>query len=253
MQSPPGRPPFGPPGGAPPPYGQPYPQPQGYPQQPQQGYPQQPAPPQQNYGPTQVMPQAPMMQPPATQMQQPLPMGAPLASYWPQPGAPAMPVQPSAGGPRAPVRMSGAFYVTFFVICMLATGALAVLGSDPKTTEALPFIPLPLVVLGVVEMVFIYKMWNAIHDGQTKPTPGAALGFLFIPLFSIYWVFVVFCGYPSRYNAYAQRHGLRVQPLGVGLYIAALLCGWIPLVGLVLQALMLGKTCKAVNALNAAR
>jgi len=205
MQGPPGPP------GAPPPYGQ-------------QQY---------NYGPTEVMPQIPMMQP----MAQPM-----------QPGfAPG-------GAPRAPaVHMSGGVYVTFYVICMLATGALAALGSDPKTTEAIPFIPLPFVVWGIFQMVFVYKMWNAINDGRTKPSPGAALGLLFVPLFSLYWVFVVFPGYASRYNAYAHRHGIQVRPLGAGLFVAALLLGWVPLVGLVLWALVLGKVCGAVNALSPRR
>lgn len=96
--------------------------------------------------------------------------------------------------------MSGGLYVTLYVLCMIATGGLVALGSSPRTTEAIPFIPMPMVVLGIVMMVFIYKMWNAINDGHTKPTPGAALGLLFVPFFSIYWVFVVYPGWATRYT-----------------------------------------------------
>ncbi len=175
-----------------------------------------------------------------------------MQGYGPQPGMAPMPMQqPMMGAQgRAPeVRMSGGIYITLYVLCMLATFALAALGSQRASQEALPFVPLPMFVLGIVQMVFIYKMWNAINDGQTKPSPGAALGFLFIPFFSLYWVFVVYPGWATRYNAYVQRHGIQAKQVGQGLFIAALLCGWLPLVGLILWAIVLGKVCGAVNAL----
>ena len=218
MQPPPGQPPYGQP-----PYG--YPQQQ---QQQQQYQQQQPYPQQQQY------PQQQMQPYPQQQMQQ--------QQY----------AQPMMGA-RAPVRMSGALYITLYVISIIATGILVALGSNSATTEAIPFIPLPMIVLGIVQMVFIYKMWNAINDGMTKPTPGAALGLLFVPFFSFYWIFVVWPGWATQYNAYAQRNRLQVQPVGQGLFIAALLCAWLPLVGLVLWAIVLGKVCGAVNALSPRR
>ena len=173
----------------------------------------------------------------------------PASGYGPQPGA-----QPGAMAMAGDaVRMSGGIYITLYVLCMIATIGLAALGSSPRTTEAIPFIPLPLFVLSIVQMIFIYKMWAAINDGQTKPTPGAALGLLFVPFFSLYWVFVVFPGYATRYNAYLQRHGIQAPQLGQGLFIAAMLLGWVPLVGLVLWAMVLGRVCGAVNALPARR
>jgi hypothetical protein len=210
MQPPPGQPPYGQP---------PYGYPQQYPQQ-QQQYPQ----PQQ-----QMQPVYPQQQPYAMQQQ---------------------PQQGFATGRAPTVRMSGALYIIVYVVAVLATGVLAAFGAQPATTEAIPFIPLPMVVLGIVQMVFIYKMWNAINDGHTKPTPGAALGLLFVPFFALYWIFVVWPGYATRYNAYIQRQRIQAQPLGQGLFIAALLCAWIPLVGLVLWAIVLGKVCGAVNALS---
>ena len=222
MQPPPGQPPYGQP-----PYGyapQQQQQQQQYPQQQQQPYPQQYA-----------QPQA--MQPAYPQQMQPM-----QQAY----------AQPMMGA-RPPVRMSGGLYITLYVISIIATGILVALGSNSATTEAIPFIPLPMIVLAIVQMVFIYKMWNAINDGMTKPTPGAALGLLFVPFFSLYWIFVVWPGWATQYNAYAQRNRLQVQPVGQGLFIAALLCAWIPLVGIVLWAIVLGKVCGAVNALSPRR
>ena len=260
MQQPPGQPPYGQP-----PYGQqPYaPQPNAqqpqYQQQPygqpQQGYPQQqqqqPAYPQQQYQqqqPAYPQQQYQQQQPAYPQQQQPAYPQQPQA-YAQQPG-----MTPMQQGGRAPaVRMSGGLYITFYLLCMIATGVLAALASSPRTTEAIPFVPLPFFVWGIMQMVFVYKMWNAINDGQTNPTPGKALGFLFIPFFSIYWIFVVWPGWTTRYNAYIQRHGIQAQQQGMGLIIAAMLCGWIPLVGLILWAIVLGKVCGAVNALSPRR
>jgi hypothetical protein len=159
---------------------------------------------------------------------------------------------PAPAPPRAPVvKMSGGLYITFFVISMLATGLLSVLAGDPKTKEAIPFVPLPIVVWSIMQMVFVYKMWSAIADGVTKPSPGAALGLLFVPFFSLYWIFVVWPGYATAYNKYVERHRIAAPPLGQGLLIAGLLLSWLPLVGIILWAMVLGKVCGAVNALSA--
>jgi hypothetical protein len=272
MQGPPGQPPYGQP-----PYGQqPYGQPQGaQPQQPQypnaQQYGQQPQyaqpqpPPQQPQQPQYPNPQQYGQQPPPQYGQQPPQYGQQPPQYGQQPQGMMMPMQPGMPMPmqpgmqgmnmgRAPdVRMSGGLYITLYLLCMVATIGLSALASSPRTTEAIPFVPLPLLVLGIVQLVFIYKMWASINDGQTKPTPGAAVGFLFIPFFSLYWIFVVFPGFATQYNAYIQRQRINAQPLGQGLFIAALLLGWLPLVGLILWAMVLGRVCGAVNALSARR
>jgi hypothetical protein len=255
MQGPPGGPPWGGP-----PYGN---APGGgYPQQPQQPqaspYGQQPP----GYG----QPQAPYGQPgavpygqPQAPYGQPPPGGygapqaqAPYGGFGPAPGA--MPgMMPGAGGRAAPVRVSTGLYLALYIVGMLATVLLAVLASDPKTTEAAPFVPMPLLVLGISQMVLVFKMWSAINDGQTSPSPGKAVGFLFIPFFSLYWMFVVWPGYATRYNAYIQRHGIQVPPLGQGLIIGAMVANFVfPLAGLIMWAIVIAKMCKAVNALSAA-
>src|ERR1700681_1097261 len=44
---------------------------------------------------------------------------------------------------------------------------------------------IPLLFSGVVFSVLIYTMWAAIQDGHVRTTPGRAVGFLFIPIYSI--------------------------------------------------------------------
>ncbi len=115
----------------------------------------------------------------------------------------------------------------------------------------------------VVTMVLVYKMWAAIQDGHTRTTPGKAVGFLFIPLFNLYWPFQAFWGFAKDYNAYLHRHSLDVPKLPERLFLAyaililvALIPMPIPFPGLLLAvinvsvlATMAGKICDALNAL----
>ena len=127
---------------------------------------------------------------------------------------------------------------------------LAGLAGQPNTTEAGLALPLPILVLAGVMLTFLYKIWSSINDGQTKPTPGTAVGFLFIPLFSIYWIFVVWPGFASSYNAYLQRHRINAPPLSMALPLCSLLLGSVPVVGLVLWCMTFAQMARAVNALS---
>ncbi len=58
-----------------------------------------------------------------------------------------------------------------------------------------------LIAYGIVGMVWMYKFWSWIPPDQrhTPPwkkyiSPGMALGYMFIPYFNIYWMFVVYLG-----------------------------------------------------------
>ena len=44
----------------------------------------------------------------------------------------------------------------------------------------------PLVLCTVVYLMFIYRMWAAIQDGQARMTSGKAAGFMLIPFFNLY-------------------------------------------------------------------
>ena len=73
-------------------------------------------------------------------------------------------------------------------------------------------------------LVLLYKAWSAINDGQARTTPGAAVGFMFIPLFNIYWMFMAIYGWAQDYNKYIARHNIRVNPVGEGMFLALPIC-----------------------------
>jgi hypothetical protein len=71
------------------------------------------------------------------------------------------------------------------------------------------FLIVPILVLGVLNLFDIYRMWDSINDGKSRMTPGKAIGFMFIPFFSIYWIFKVWGGFPTDYNEYVKRYNLQ--------------------------------------------
>ena len=110
----------------------------------------------------------------------------------------------------------------------------------------------------IVNLVLWYKMWAAIRDGYARTTPGKAIGFLFIPVYNLYWFFQAIAGFPEDYNRFLQRHAIRARPLPKGLFLAyciLTLVGSIPVVGTIfllanyaVMLVMISKICDAVNA-----
>jgi len=56
----------------------------------------------------------------------------------------------------------------------------------------------------------LYLAWRIIQDRYTKPSPGMAVGLLFVPFFNIYWQFKAFAAYPTQYALFAQRYRIDV-------------------------------------------
>ncbi len=67
---------------------------------------------------------------------------------------------------------------------------------------------LALIVGGIYFLVVLYRAWAIVQDGHATTTPGAAVGFLFIPLFQFYWIFVATLGLAKALNGFADRHRL---------------------------------------------
>jgi hypothetical protein len=171
-------------------------------------------------------------------------------------------------------RISTGFFVTSVALVggftqMLSAGVIAAAWSAARTGYGgLEDVLLPLLVLlvpslyvGVVLLVLYYKMWAAIQDGHARTSPGAAVGFLFIPFYGLYWIFRVISGFAADYNRYIGRYSLAVPKLPMWLFIAypiVILLGNAPFAGAVIgffsYALMVAvvyKVCSAVNALPA--
>lgn len=54
----------------------------------------------------------------------------------------------------------------------------------------------------------IYKAWEQIEDGKdTRTEPGKAVGYLFIPYYNLYWIFIAYKGLAEDMNKYILEKG----------------------------------------------
>ncbi|WP_157369447.1 zinc ribbon domain-containing protein [Zavarzinella formosa] len=94
--------------------------------------------------------------------------------------------------------------------------------------------------MAVAMHILLYKLWDQVQNGWQKATPGQAVGYLFIPFYNIYWIFVAFVGLADDLNHCAERRLLNVQLASRGLMMAhcvLMLLGGVPLIGLLASLL----------------
>ncbi len=84
----------------------------------------------------------------------------------------------------------------------------------------------------VIFSVFLHKVWELVQDGRARTTPERAVGFLFIPFFNLYWVFVAIHGLALDLAGALRRQGrIDVPPPSAALALAFCvlwICTWVP-------------------------
>ncbi|MDA2913270.1 hypothetical protein MYX77_04810 [Acidobacteriia bacterium AH_259_A11_L15] len=95
-----------------------------------------------------------------------------------------------------------------------------------------------LVFTGIIEIIllcaFTYRLWKRIQDGQTQVTPGRAVGYLFIPIYGLFWMWKVWAGYADALNSFRERHGFPERASGkitttfTVIWLVSILLSWTP-------------------------
>lgn len=147
------------------------------------------------------------------------------------------------------------------VIISIISSMATLSGAQEKKFFFL-FLALPFSIYAIViAFVLWYKGWKSIQDGHARTTPGKAVGFLFIPLFGLYWIFQAFWGFSKDYNSFIKRHEISVSKLPEGLFltscilnVAGIPLGFIPVVGWIFSFVRFGfwiaVMSKVYNAVN---
>nr|NIP98774.1 DUF4339 domain-containing protein [Akkermansiaceae bacterium] len=64
-----------------------------------------------------------------------------------------------------------------------------------------------LLIYRILMLIYLYRAWKALQWGTNVSTsPGRAVGFLFIPFFNLYWLFVAFLGLAKDWNRVMSSH-----------------------------------------------
>jgi len=98
----------------------------------------------------------------------------------------------------------GALLGLFVVRLVLNFAVQSSAGDDVNTLTVAGLITG--VAMWILFLRVLYLAWRIIQDRYTKPTPGYAVGLLFIPLFNIYWQFKAFAAYPTQFALFTERY-----------------------------------------------
>ena len=91
--------------------------------------------------------------------------------------------------------------------------------------------------------IYLYRAWKCLQPGGATVSPGAAIGFLFIPVFNLYWLFKAIGGLPKQWNTITSSYPntKNAPKLSMGAFICMLL---IPVIG---QIIWLSQIIKGLN------
>ncbi len=96
------------------------------------------------------------------------------------------------------------------------------------------------VVMVVFASILIYRYWAVMQPYTKRTTPGKAVGFLFIPLFQFYWMFVAYHGLAKDIDTYLDRNRDSTAPRpSTGFVLATMIIGLLTIVPVINNFAML--------------
>ncbi|MBN1376613.1 MAG: hypothetical protein JXA01_10725 [Dehalococcoidia bacterium] len=164
----------------------------------------------------------------------------------------------------------GGFIGGMILLCAAAIGFIFA-GVDAWQTKhinaALFIVLVLLILLGYAALIYgifiicllLYRAWQQIQGQDARTTPARAVGFMFIPFYSLYWLFMAYWGYAQDYNSFIQRMKIDVMPLTENLFLACCIltiCSAVPYLNflaavpaLVVSIIVYNKMIDAINSL----
>jgi len=108
--------------------------------------------------------------------------------------------------------IAGLIVTLFLTVFFRIRHVQIVRGAAPGERPAGAGLPLLLsfffLILAFALLLWIYyKAYASIRDEQSPHSPGKAVGYALIPIFNIYWLFILIPGFGKEYDLYAQRQG----------------------------------------------
>ena len=102
--------------------------------------------------------------------------------------------------------MSNQYVGLIISLCVMlaCTIFVGIAESDNELSSFKIIIALPLIIARIsllyTTLKLLYIMWCQVPNKYTKITPSMAVGFLFIPLFNLYWIFIAYRGLAIKLN-----------------------------------------------------
>lgn len=209
-----------------------------------------------------LMPAAPAPAPVATTSTAWAPPGSRLAAGGVKPAtaiatSPYAPVAAVGGEyPYFPVKSAsfglwaGAFVGSFVLFIVFL--AVLLTGGEENAGMAM-IVYLGALLAGLLSGIFfcinVHRAWACLQPGGAKTTPGKAVGFMFIPFFNLYWVFVAINGLPKDWNRIvASYEDLKTAPkLNETTFLLYCIGMFFFPLALIMIFPMMSQLCKGIN------
>lgn len=107
-------------------------------------------------------------------------------------------------------------------------------------------------ISGILGYMILYRAWKCLSLAGATVTPGAAVGFMFIPFFSLYWIFRAFAGFAKEWNLITSAYeDTRLAPkMSEGLFLTFCICV-VSVIGspiaMILSFPVFSSMCRAIN------
>jgi len=166
---------------------------------------------------------------------------------------------------QVPAMINKAFFlagylVSIFAAVMLIAAGISWLFLDQELGISLIFAGIFLSLLSeAIKWILLYKLWAAIQGPFARTSPVCAVGFMLIPFFNLYWIFVAYYGWAKDYNNMVSRRnydGPKMSEKTALYFSLSAILGWLPLVGyinIIYSMRFISSTCNCVNALAKAK
>lgn len=142
------------------------------------------------------------------------------------------------------------------VVGVLAAGGAIKSGSLEQTQLVLV---LALLILGgsgivaaaVLQYIYLARLWSCLRYGRPRTTPGKAVGFLFVPFFNLYWIFVAYLGLAQDWNRITREFVdlQRVPRMSEGIFLAFCIGVFFPPLAVIMWFPVMSQICRSINAI----
>lgn len=154
----------------------------------------------------------------------------------------------------------GLVFTLFFCVLLRVRYIAMVRNAAPGANGALLLSIFFLALAFILMLWAYYKAYSAIRDEQSPRSPLKSAGYAAIPLFNIYWLFVMIPGFGKEYDLFLERQNKQLPSGRSWLYwvaaVAWLMAMYItkrPMGAVLLLFFMpfaMGKLANSVNRLN---
>ena len=180
-----------------------------------------------------------------------MPAAAPVV-----PAIPAFPQQPATPGYYQPynaqlqkpaaerIKELNYTFNAWWILLVSGVGAiligvlistLLIVGTTSSSTDFLlglfSFLGiLALIAATVLQYILTYRYWETIQSIHPRTTPGKAVGYMFIPFFSIYWIWEAYHGLSKDMNQYMNVNNVPGERINEALSLAYCILLWISII-----------------------